>query len=140
MAHNTMRHRGYNAKIVFDEEAGLFVGDVVDVAAPIRFEGASVDELRSAFARAVDAYVEDCARRGVAPQKPFSGKLLLRLPPDLHRRAALAAATLDVSLNDFLVGCIEVGVTRLGLGAADRLAPAPIPRPTASSGRGGARA
>ncbi len=117
MAQNTMRHRGYTAKVSFDEESGKFIGDVLDVREPIRFEGASVDELRTAFARAAEDYVAACARRGVAPQKPFSGKLLLRLPTDLHRRATIAAATLDVSLNDFLVGAIEVGVTRLGITA-----------------------
>jgi predicted HicB family RNase H-like nuclease len=122
MAQNTMRHRGYTAKITFDEASGRLLGDVIDVATPIRFEGDSVEGLRAAFARAVDDHVADCARRNVAPQKPFSGKLLLRLPPDLHRRATIAAATLEVSLNDFLVGAIEVGVTRLGI-TVDRTAP-----------------
>ena len=34
---------------------------------------------------------------------------------ELHRSATITAAALDVSLNDFLVGCIEVGVARIAV-------------------------
>ncbi len=110
----TMRHKGYTAKIVYDDESGLLRGEVVDLRDDIGFAATSVRQLKQEFHAAVDAYLLDCATRGVEPAKPFSGRLLLRLPTELHRNAAVTAAALDVSLNDFLVGCIEVGVTRLG--------------------------
>jgi len=108
-----MRHKGYTAKVVYDDAAGVLRGEVVDLRDDIAFQATTVAQLRREFHAAVDGYLLDCATRGVEPAKPFSGRLLLRLPPDLHRRAAITAATLDVSLNDFLVGSIEVGVARI---------------------------
>lgn len=110
---STMRHKEYTAKVVYDDSSGLLRGEVIDLRDTISFAATSVTQLRREFHAAVDGYLLDCATRGVEPAKPFSGRLLLRLPPDLHRRAAITAAALDVSLNDFLVGSIEVGVTRI---------------------------
>ena len=112
-AQTTMRHKGYTAKVVYDDAAGVLRGEVVDLRDDIAFQATTVAQLRREFHAAVDGYLLDCATRGLEPAKPFSGRLLLRLPPDLHRRAAITAATLDVSLNDFLVGSIEVGVARI---------------------------
>lgn len=109
----TMRHKGYTAKIAYDDQAGALRGEVIDLSDDIHFSATSVRQLRQEFHAAVDAYLLDCATRGVQPAKPFSGKLLLRLPSELHRNAVITAASLDVSLNDFLVGCVEVGVARL---------------------------
>lgn len=109
----TMRHKGYTAKVVYDDATGTLHGNVIDLKDEISFAAASVAQLRREFHAAVDGYLLDCATRGVEPAKPFSGKVLLRLPPELHRSAAITAAALDVSLNDFLVASIEVGVARL---------------------------
>lgn len=109
----TMRHKGYTAKVVYDDAAGSLQGQVIDLRDDISFQAPGVAQLRREFHAAVDGYLLDCATRGVEPAKPFSGRILLRLPPDLHRRAAITAATLDVSLNDFLVASIEVGVARI---------------------------
>lgn len=111
----TMRHKGYTAKVSYDDEARQLRGQVLDLRDDIVFSATSVRQLRQEFHAAVDAYLLDCATRGVQPARPYSGKLLLRLPPELHRRATITAAALDVSLNDFLVGCIEVGVARIAV-------------------------
>ncbi len=116
---STMRHKGYTAKVFFDDASGSLRGEVIDLRDEITFEATSVAQLRREFHAAVDGYLLDCATRGVEPAKPFSGKILLRLPPDLHRRAAITAAALDVSLNDFLVGSIDVGVTRIAAARPD---------------------
>lgn len=110
-----MRHKGYTAKVGYDDDAGVLRGEVVDLQDEIRFSATSVRQLRQEFHAAVDAYLLDCATRGVEPGKPFSGRILLRLPPELHRSAAITATAMDVSLNDFLVGCIEVGVARIAV-------------------------
>lgn len=109
----TIRHKGYTAKVTYDDDTGVLRGEVIDLQDSITFSATSVRQLRQEFHAAVDAYLLDCATRGVEPAKPFSGRLLLRLPTDLHRNAAIAAAALGVSLNDFLAGCVEVGVTRI---------------------------
>lgn len=108
-----MRHQGYTAKVIYDDASGLLRGEVIDLREDIAFSAPAVAQLRREFHAAVDGYLLDCATRGVEPAKPFSGKVLLRMPPDLHRKAAITAAALDVSLNDFLVASIEVGVARI---------------------------
>lgn len=109
MTSNTMQYRGYVAAISYAADEGRFYGDVLDLADAIAFSGSSVRELDEGFAAAVDAYLDWCAERGKEPSKPFSGRVLLRLAPDLHRAATLAAAARRESLNAFLVRCVERG-------------------------------
>lgn len=117
----TMRHKGYTAKVLYDDASGSLHGEVIDLREELVFTANSVAQLKREFHAAVDGYLLDCATRGIEPAKPFSGKLLLRLPPELHRRAAITAAALDVSLNDFLVGSIEVGVARIAAARNEEL-------------------
>ena len=96
---NTMNYRGYAARITYSDEDGCFVGHIAGVRDVVGFHGESVTELRAAFEEAVDDYLETCAKLGRAPQKPYSGKLLLRVDPMLHARAAMLAEAQGKSLN-----------------------------------------
>ena len=96
---NTMNYRGYAARIAYSDEDGCFVGHIAGIRDVVGFHGESVTELRAAFEEAVDDYLETCARLGRAPQKPYSGKLLLRVDPMLHARAAMLAEAQGKSLN-----------------------------------------
>ncbi len=107
---NTMRYRGYTASIQYDDEDQEFFGDVVDLRDTITFSGSSVAELRDAFHAAVDDYIEFCEQRGEAPEKPYSGRFVLRIEPSLHRRASVAAEVQRVSLNAFVEDAIERAV------------------------------
>ena len=107
MTSNTMQYRGYVASVSYAADERRFYGDVLDLADSITFSGSSVRELEEGFAAAVDAYLDWCAERGKEPAKPFSGRVLLRLTPDLHRAATLAAGARRQSLNAYLVGCVE---------------------------------
>ena len=104
---NTMKYLDYTASVQYDDEDGLFYGDVMDLRDTITFTGASVEELKRAFRQAVDDYVEFCHGRGEDPEKPFSGRFVLRLEPSLHRRAAVAAGARHVSLNSLSCGAFE---------------------------------
>lgn len=99
---NIMKYRGYAARIDFDSREELFVGHLLGLSETIAFHGASVDELRSDFEFAVDHYLAECARMGQKPEKPASGKLLLRLPADIHAAAIVVAATQGKSLNQWV--------------------------------------
>ena len=76
---------GYQARVELDEEAGVFHGEVINTRDVSTFQGSSVDELKQAFEDSVDDYLEFCASRGEDPEKPFSGKFLVRVPPEVHR-------------------------------------------------------
>ena len=73
----------------------------------ITFQGRSVAELRKALRGSVDDYVAFCAARGEEPEKRFSGKVLLRLSPEIHRAAMVAAARRRRSLNAWASEVIE---------------------------------
>jgi predicted HicB family RNase H-like nuclease len=95
-------YKGYTGIFEFDPELRLFAGHVIDLRDEIYFEGESVEELEQSMRRAIDHYLEVCETRGEAPERPFSGKLNMRLGPQLHRAAAAAAAADGQSLNDWL--------------------------------------
>lgn len=98
-----MEYKGYMARIEFDDEAGIFFGKVVNMSRDgITFQGSSVKELRKEFHASVDDYLTWCGETGNAPEKPYSGKFIVRIDPSDHGRVALAAAKLGISLNKFV--------------------------------------
>lgn len=98
---NTMSHKGFQARVEFDAEDGLFVGRIAGIDDVVGFHGESVSELRAAFQETVDDYIETCRKVGKEPERAYSGKLMLRVPPDLHARAARAAELAGKSLNQW---------------------------------------
>ncbi len=102
-----MEYKGYAGKVEFDDEAGIFHGEVINTRDVITFQGTTVEEIRQAFHDSVEDYLDFCAHLGHAPEKPFTGKLMLRLPPDLHRQAYIAAQRAGKSLNAWITDCID---------------------------------
>jgi predicted HicB family RNase H-like nuclease len=86
-----MEYKGYLAHIEFDSVANIFHGEVVNIRDVITFQGKSVDELRQAFEDSVEDYLAFCAERGEETDRPFSGRLTVRLSPEQHRKIILAA-------------------------------------------------
>ena len=58
--------------------------------------------MESAFHDSVDDYIDWCKEEGVEPEKPYSGKFVLRFSPELHQKAVFGAAELGLSLNGFV--------------------------------------
>jgi predicted HicB family RNase H-like nuclease len=109
---NTMTYQGYTARIEFDERDGIFWGKVLGINDSITFEGETVAQLTQDFHNAIDFYLADCAAIGKDPQKPASGKLMLRVPPELHAAALVKAQAVGKSLNQWAIEALsrEVGV------------------------------
>jgi predicted HicB family RNase H-like nuclease len=96
-----LTYRGYAAHVEFDAEDRLFSGRVTGIVDIVTFHGESVSELEQAFHDAVDDYLAMSVKLGRPPQKPCSGKLMLRLPPEVHARALLMAEAHGKSLNQW---------------------------------------
>ena len=96
---NTMSYRGYTASMIFDEEGKIIVGRVLEIDDIISFHGESVTEFELNFHAAINDYIAACAQLGGKPEKPASGKLMLRIAPEVHAAAVKAAARTGVSLN-----------------------------------------
>lgn len=102
-----MKYKGYQGHVTYDEEAKLFHGEVIGLRDVITFQGTSVEELEQAFKDSVDEYLDFCKELGRSPEKPFSGKLILRLPPKIHERAAFEAKSHGLSLNAWIKQTIQ---------------------------------
>jgi predicted HicB family RNase H-like nuclease len=73
----------------------------------VTFHGEAVDELEAAFNEAVDHYLATCAKLGDKPNKPYSGKLTLRISPRVHAAVATAAETSGKSLNKWVADVLD---------------------------------
>ena len=102
-----MEYNGYHAVVTFDDEVGILHGEVIDTRDVITFQGKSVDELRQAFRDSVEEYLKICAERNREPDKPFSGRVVLRMEPEIHRAAVTTAKSGGMSLNSWVVGAIK---------------------------------
>jgi predicted HicB family RNase H-like nuclease len=96
-----MTYKEYAARIEYSDEDACFIGHIAGIKDVIGFHAETVKELRAAFEEAVDDYLATCTKLGRAPQKPYSGKLMLRVPPEVHARAAMMAQAHGVSINQW---------------------------------------
>lgn len=97
----TMTYRGYAARIEYSDEDGCFIGHVAGINDVVGFHGESVTELRTAFEEAVDDYLETCEKLNRSPQRPYSGKIMLRIPSQVHAAVATAAEVSGQSINQW---------------------------------------
>ncbi len=102
-----MEYKGYHAAVSYDHEARVFHGEIVGTRDVIFFEGSSVKELDKEFRFSVDDYLAMCAERGQAPDRPYSGKIPLRVSPAVHRAATVAARSVGKSLNAWIAETVE---------------------------------
>ena len=102
-----MNYKGYRAAVAYDDKTGIFHGEVIGTRDVITFEGTSVEQLRKEFRFSIDDYLAVCAERGRQPDKPFSGKIPLRVAPKVHRAATAAAKAAGKSLNAWLAETVE---------------------------------
>ena len=110
----SMTYKGYQARIEYDDDDRLFWGRLAGINDIVSFHADTVDGLRAAFEEAVDDYLDICVARGKAPQKPYSGKVMFRVAPETHRRAAIAADLAGKSLNQWAEELIEKATRELG--------------------------
>ncbi len=107
---NTMHHGPYQAVVEYDEEADLFHGEIVNLRDVITFQGRSVDELKQALAESVEDYLAFCRDRGEEPEEPYSGHLVVRVDPRLHKAAATAAQRAGVSLETWVARTLDAAM------------------------------
>ena len=89
-------------KVEFDDEANIFYGEVINLRDVVTFQGETVNKLRKAFRDSIDDYLEFCATRGEEPEKPYSGKFVVRVEPELHKTISIQAKKNGKSLNAWI--------------------------------------
>jgi predicted HicB family RNase H-like nuclease len=108
-----MEDRGYLGSVEYDAQAKVFHGDIINTRDVITFQGTTVKEIEKAFKDSIDDYIAWCKEDGVEPEKPYSGKFNVRLPPELHRQIAILAKKRRLSLNGFVEKAINDEITLL---------------------------
>ena len=107
---NTLKYKGYTGTVVFDSDDRIFHGRLMGITDMITFEGASVGDLERDFRSAVDEYLKTCKRIGREPEKPFSGRFMLRVPSELHCAIAPSAKKEPKSINAWIAEICEQNV------------------------------
>ena len=102
-----INYKGYTGTVRFDDEADIFHGEVLGLRDIVTFQGTTVEELKTAFWESIDDYLEFCEDRREEPDKPFSGKFLVRLDPGLHRRLYELSTSEGESLNSWVASRLE---------------------------------
>lgn len=105
-----MEYKGYLGSVEFSEEDALFYGKVLGIRALISYEGSTARELLADFHGAVDDYLELCAQQGKDPERAYKGSFNVRISPELHKQAAVAAMAHNMSLNSFVESSIAQAV------------------------------
>jgi predicted HicB family RNase H-like nuclease len=103
-----LEYKGYLGTI--EAEDGVFHGRVPGLRDVITFEGTSFAEVEQAFRDSIDDYLAFCAQRGEPPDRPYSGRIPLRVSPETRRRAAIRAQAEGLSLNQWIARQIESAV------------------------------
>jgi predicted HicB family RNase H-like nuclease len=97
-----MNYKGYTAKVEFDDEAMIFHGEVIGIKDVVTFQGKSIKEIEKAFHDSVDDYLDLCKEREETPDKPFSGRFVVRVSPEIHRKVYVSAKKSGQSINAWL--------------------------------------
>lgn len=98
-----LKYRGYSGSVEYSAEDNCLYGKVQGMnKATITYEGNSLDELRKDFEESIDFYLDSCKERNVNPEKPYSGKFIVRMPSELHGQVAMAAANMGTTINEFI--------------------------------------
>jgi predicted HicB family RNase H-like nuclease len=107
MSENIMRYKNYAARVEYSPEDKCFVGRVLGIRDVVGFHGESVAELERDFRETMEFYFDTCRKEGKEPDRPYSGKLVLRLSPELHRQIALASEAHGKSINDTILDALQ---------------------------------
>ena len=109
-----LEYKGYKGSVEYSKEDDCLVGKVIGMHKDlIVYEGNTLKELRKDFEDAVDSYIDGCLAEGIEPRKPFSGKLIVRMPSELHGRIAIAAASTGTTINDFITNAVASELARI---------------------------
>ncbi len=104
---NVIEINGERAVIAFDPELQMLRGEFVGLNGSADFYAENVHDLLEEGRKSLAVYLEMCREKGIEPRRKFSGKFNIRLTPDDHAAAVIAAAAAGKSLNEWIVGRIR---------------------------------
>ena len=100
-------YMGYAGIVEYDAEGKIFTGEVIGIRSVVTFQGRTPEELEESFHESIDLYLAMCREDGVQPEKPYSGRFNVRIPPELHRAIVVKAAAERKSLNEWVSEALQ---------------------------------
>jgi predicted HicB family RNase H-like nuclease len=99
----SLKNDHYTYRVMWSEEDNEYVGLCAEFPS-LSWLASSPESALRGIRRVVADVVADMTKKGEAVPAPvasrrYSGKFMVRVPPDLHRRLATEAAEAGVSLN-----------------------------------------
>ena len=104
---NAITYKGYTTRVDFDVDDRIFVGRLLGIRDVVGFHADTFAEFEQVFRATVDDYLDTCQRQGWEPNKPASGKMMLRVQPEIHANAIRAAQLAGKSLNQWAADIIK---------------------------------
>ena len=100
-------YKDFIGSVHFSTEDETFFGKIEGINDLVSFEGKTVSEIKKSFYQAVDDYIDLCKKINREPYKSFKGSFNVRINPELHKKAAIKAQILGISLNQLVQKAIE---------------------------------
>jgi predicted HicB family RNase H-like nuclease len=110
----SMEYKNYIGSVDYSDEDEVLHGRILNIDALVTFEATSVKALKKAFRDAVEDYLDFCKRLNRQPDRPLSGRITLRMGPELHKQALVVAATEGKSLNAVVKESVAQYITKRG--------------------------
>lgn len=100
-------YKGYVPEVWYEPDDKAFHALAQGIRNVIHAEAETLDAIQKEFEISVDTYLEFCEAEGVEPQKPKSGKLAVRMAPEIHEIVAMAASNDAKSINQWITEVLE---------------------------------
>ena len=109
---DTLRYKGFIGSIEAELEENTLYGKVLglDKGTLVTYEGKTLMELKEDFINAVDDYIAHCKKNGLPLHKSYTGSFNIRIPVELHAKAAAMAQEEGISLNAFVKQSLALAV------------------------------
>jgi predicted HicB family RNase H-like nuclease len=104
---DVLRYKDFIGSVHFSAADDCFYGKIEGLDDLVTFEGRDVDELKRSFREAAEDYIDLCRRAGKPLFKSYGGTFNIRMPAELHQKAAKKSALLGISLNQLVQRAVE---------------------------------
>ena len=100
-----LQYKGYLGSVEPRLDDNVLYGKLAFIQDLVTYEAETLAGLKAAFEASVDDYLTFCTSAKKTPNKPLKGSFNVRVGPELHRAAVMAAG--QMSLNTFVAQAIE---------------------------------
>lgn len=102
-----IKYKNFIGSVRFSAEDEVFFGKIEGIDDLVTFEGYSVTDLKKSFMEAAEDYLELCRKKNKSSEKSYKGSLNIRIPVELHKKAAIKAKLNGISLNQLIKTAVE---------------------------------